>query len=154
MSEEHPDPDASGGPEDLYYTKEHEWVRIDPDKSGAVVGITDHAQEALGEVTYVEMPTVGRQVGQFGELAVVESAKAASEIGRDFVYCLKPNPAIFAPDRFDPELARRELRRDLEPARGCVVEIVMKDVTTVRNDPARLWEWSRIALEVAEEFAP
>ena len=64
-------------PEDLYYTKEHEWIRIEADE--AVVGITDHAQDALGEVTYVELPTVGDAVEQFDELAVVESAKAASE---------------------------------------------------------------------------
>ena len=65
-------------PEDLYYTKEHEWVRIDGDE--AVVGLTDHAQEALGEVTYVELPPIGKEVEQFDELAVVESAKAASEV--------------------------------------------------------------------------
>lgn len=65
-------------PENLSYTKEHEWVRVDGD--AAVVGLTDHAQEALGEVTYVEMPPVGKVVEQFGELAVIESAKAASEM--------------------------------------------------------------------------
>ena len=65
-------------PEDRYYTKEHEWVRIDPDGIG-VVGLTDHAQEALGEVTYVELPPIGKELEQFDELAVVESAKAASE---------------------------------------------------------------------------
>jgi len=64
-------------PEDLYYTKEHEWARIEGDE--ALVGITDHAQDALGEVTYVELPSVGDEVEQFDELAVIESAKAASE---------------------------------------------------------------------------
>ena len=65
-------------PEELYYTREHEWVRIDGDE--AEIGITDHAQEALGEITYVELPPVGKEVEQSGELAVVESAKAASDI--------------------------------------------------------------------------
>ena len=65
-------------PEELYYTKEHEWVRIDGDE--AEMGITDHAQEALGEITYVELPAVGKEIEQFAELAVVESAKAASDI--------------------------------------------------------------------------
>ena len=65
-------------PADLYYTKEHEWVRIEGDE--AVVGITHHAQEALGEVTYVELPEESTRVEQFGELAVIESAKAASDI--------------------------------------------------------------------------
>ncbi len=64
-------------PEDLHYTKEHEWVRLDGDE--AVVGLTDHAQDALGEVTYVELPPIGKEVEQSDELAVVESAKAASE---------------------------------------------------------------------------
>ncbi|HUV38969.1 MAG TPA: glycine cleavage system protein GcvH [Planctomycetota bacterium] len=65
-------------PADLRYTKEHEWVRIEGDE--AVVGITHHAQEALGEVTYVELPATGKRVEQFGELAVIESAKAASDV--------------------------------------------------------------------------
>ena len=65
-------------PDDLHYTKDHEWVRIDGDL--AVVGITDHAQDALGDITYVELPQVGKKFNQFDELAVVESAKAASDI--------------------------------------------------------------------------
>ena len=65
-------------PEELYYTKEHEWLRIDGDE--AEIGITGHAQEALGEITFVELPAIGKEVEQGGELAVVESAKAASDI--------------------------------------------------------------------------
>ena len=63
---------------ELRYTKEHEWVRVEGDE--AVVGITDHAQEQLGDVVYVELPAVGKAVNQFDEAAVVESVKAASEI--------------------------------------------------------------------------
>ena len=62
----------------LRYTKEHEWVRVEGDV--AVVGITDYAQEQLGDVVYVELPEVGRVAIQFQEAAVVESVKAASEI--------------------------------------------------------------------------
>ena len=62
----------------LRFTKDHEWVRQDGDT--ATVGITDYAQEQLGDVVYVELPEVGRQVEQGGEAAVVESAKAASEV--------------------------------------------------------------------------
>ena len=83
-----------------------------------------------------------------------DKAKAAEEIGKDFVIALKPTPSVFAPERFSAEAARAALRRDLEPLRGLCVEIVMKDVTTVRNDPPRLHEWARIAAEVASEFAP
>src|SRR5918911_4347050 len=60
------------------YTKDHEWVRQDGDV--ATIGITDYAQSQLGDVVYVELPEPGRQVEQGKEAAVVESAKAASEV--------------------------------------------------------------------------
>lgn len=60
------------------FTKDHEWVRQEGDV--AVVGITDFAQEQLGDVVYVELPEIGRRLAQGSEAAVVESAKAASEI--------------------------------------------------------------------------
>ena len=63
---------------DLRYTKEHEWVRLDGDR--ATVGISDHAQEQLGELVFVELPEIGRKVTQGGALAVVESVKAASDV--------------------------------------------------------------------------
>lgn len=62
----------------VYYTKEHEWVRVDGDT--ASVGITDYAQGQLGDVVFVEVPEAGRQVKRGGEAAVVESVKAASEV--------------------------------------------------------------------------
>lgn len=65
-------------PDGLYYTKEHEWVRVTD--TDAVMGITDHAQHELGDITYVELPAIGTVVTQGGELAVVESVKAASDI--------------------------------------------------------------------------
>ena len=60
------------------FTKEHEWVRQEGDL--AVIGITDYAQSQLGDVVYVELPEIGRKVVQGKEAAVVESAKAASEV--------------------------------------------------------------------------
>ena len=66
-------------PADLRYTKTHEWVRVLPD--GLVeVGITDHAQHALGDLVFVEVPEAGRRVGARDPLAVVESVKAASDV--------------------------------------------------------------------------
>jgi len=65
-------------PDDLSYTEDHEWIRLDGDV--AVVGITDHAQQALGEITYVDPPPVGTAVEQGDELAAVESAKAAADV--------------------------------------------------------------------------
>jgi len=63
---------------DLRYTRDHEWVRLDGDI--ATVGITDHAQEALGDVVFVERPVVDRMVEAGEACAVVESVKAASDI--------------------------------------------------------------------------
>lgn len=60
------------------YTKEHEWVRIDGDV--ATVGISVFAADQLGDVVYVELPPVGKKVSQGGDMAVVESAKAASDV--------------------------------------------------------------------------
>lgn len=63
---------------DIRYTEQHEWIRIDGDT--ATIGITDFAQEQLGDVVFVEFPELGKSVAQFAEAAVVESVKAASEI--------------------------------------------------------------------------
>lgn len=60
------------------YTKDHEYIRIDGDTG--IVGITDYAQSQLGDVVYVELPEVGKEVEKGGEAAVVESVKAASEV--------------------------------------------------------------------------
>ena len=62
----------------LYFTKEHEWVRVDGDT--ATVGISNHAQEALGDIVFAEVPEGGRQVSKGQEAAVVESVKAASDV--------------------------------------------------------------------------
>ena len=66
-------------PQDLKYTASHEWIRL-ADDGTAIIGITDHAQEQLGDVVFVELPDAGRQVKAGEECAVVESVKAASDI--------------------------------------------------------------------------
>jgi glycine cleavage system H protein len=66
-------------PADLKYTKSHEWVRLEADGSVAV-GITDHAQELLGDMVFVENPVLGRTLAAGEECAVVESVKAASDV--------------------------------------------------------------------------
>ncbi|MSV30122.1 MAG: glycine cleavage system protein GcvH [Bryobacterales bacterium] len=65
-------------PEDLRYTKEHEWVRVEGDTG--VIGITHHAQEALGDIVYVDLPKAGTQVERGKSLGSVESVKAVSDI--------------------------------------------------------------------------
>lgn len=79
--------------------------------------------------------------------------RAARDIGKDYVWSYKPNPAVLAEDGWRPEVARAELLRVLEHARGCPVEFIMKDISTVRRHPERLWEWARLAVEVAEGCA-
>ncbi len=64
--------------EGLLYTKDHEWVRIDADV--ATIGITDYAQQMLGELVFVELPDIGKECDGDDELAVVESTKAANDI--------------------------------------------------------------------------
>ena len=66
-------------PGDLLYTKEHEWLRREDDGS-VTVGITDHAQAALGDLVYVELPDGDQDLEADGEMAVVESVKAASDV--------------------------------------------------------------------------
>jgi glycine cleavage system H protein len=62
----------------VYFTKEHEWVRVEGDT--ATIGISDHAQEALGDIVFAEVPDAGKQVAKGQEAAVVESVKAASDV--------------------------------------------------------------------------
>jgi glycine cleavage system H protein len=62
----------------LYFTKEHEWVRVEGDT--ATVGISDHAQEQLGDIVFAEVPETGRKLSKGQEAAVVESVKAASDV--------------------------------------------------------------------------
>ena len=66
-------------PADLKYTQSHEWVKLEADGS-VTVGITDHAQEALGDIVFLDLPEAGRQLNAGEECAVVESVKAASDI--------------------------------------------------------------------------
>jgi glycine cleavage system H protein len=61
-----------------YFTREHEWIQVDGDT--ATVGITDHAQEALGDIVFTEVPEAGKQLSKGQEAAVVESVKAASDV--------------------------------------------------------------------------
>lgn len=65
-------------PADLLYSKEHEWVKLDGDV--ATIGVTDYAQHSLGDIVYVELPRVGKTVAQFGNIGVIESVKAVSDL--------------------------------------------------------------------------
>ncbi len=82
-----------------------------------------------------------------------DSQRVVREVGTDYVLSRKPNPAILAEDDWQPQRARQEMVEFMEVARGCHVELIMKDISTVRYQPQRLWEWAAIAREVAQEFA-
>ena len=81
----------------------------------------------------------------------VNEERGASEIGRDYVYSRKPSPAFLATDRFDAEAVREDLTatRVACAQYGCPVEFILKDISTVRYEPQRLFEWAEIAMQVA-----
>jgi hypothetical protein len=81
-----------------------------------------------------------------------DTGRMVEQVGTDYVLSRKPNPAVFATDEWHPDRARRELRDFLEKARGCHVELIMKDISTVRYQPQRLWEWATMAMEEAQAF--
>ncbi len=88
---------------ELRFTKDHEWVRLDGDT--ATVGITDHAQQALGDLVFVELPEPGRTVDASEACAVVESVKAASDVFAPLAGTItETNPALAE----DPALVNRE----------------------------------------------
>ncbi|MCE5279182.1 MAG: hypothetical protein ABFD92_08820 [Planctomycetaceae bacterium] len=84
----------------------------------------------------------------------VKPERGAAELKTDYVYSHKPNPAILAEDVWRPDQARRELIDVLDRIKGCRVEVILKDVSTVRRQPQRLWEWAKIAAEVVQQYAP
>jgi glycine cleavage system H protein len=90
-------------PEGLLYSKEHEWLKVEGEL--ATVGITDYAQNSLGDIVYVELPRVGQTIKQFASIGVVESVKAVSDlytpIGGEVT---EVNPALEA----DPALVNRD----------------------------------------------
>lgn len=79
--------------------------------------------------------------------------KGVAEIGNDYVFSSKPNPAIVCGHAWHPDLARKRYREVLEKTRGCSVELILKDISTVEYEPQRLWEWTQIGMEEAENFA-
>ena len=79
-----------------------------------------------------------------------DQERGATEIGGDYVFSRKPNPAFLAFDRFDADAVRADLvaTREICDRHGCPLELILKDISTVRYEPARLTEWSRIAMDV------
>lgn len=83
-----------------------------------------------------------------------DSKKIIDAIGSDYVMSRKPNPAVVAMDSFSPELAEKEIREFMDLTDDSMhVELIFKDISTVRHDPRRLWEWESIAMKTAEDYA-
>jgi len=110
-------------PAGLLYSKEHEWVKMDGDV--ATVGITEYAQNSLGDIVYVELPRVGAELQQFGNIGVIESVKAVSDIytpvGGEVV---EVNGELEA----DPALVNRE-----PFGTGWLFKVKLADVTQPQN---------------------
>jgi hypothetical protein len=83
----------------------------------------------------------------------VNIERAAHKLGSDFVYSYKPNPALVASEGWDAAQIRCDLRHFFEVTRGCQVEVILKDISTVRYQPQRLWDFAEIAHQEANAFA-
>ncbi|MCB9989911.1 MAG: glycine cleavage system protein GcvH [Rhodospirillales bacterium] len=107
--------------DNLKYTAEHEWIKIE-DGDVAVIGITAYAQDALGDLVYVDLPDVGRKVAKGEDFAVVESVKTAAE-----VYSPVSGEVVGVNDNLsnDPELIKKSLEE------GWIAKIKMEDAAEI-----------------------
>ncbi len=83
-----------------------------------------------------------------------EFETTAEAVGNKYVVSLKPNPAVLASREWNPEVVKADLKRILRifKSHNCSIEIIMKDISTVRHQPFRLWDWARIAGNVIDEL--
>jgi len=84
----------------------------------------------------------------------IDFDKAVENVRDEFIFAWKPSPAVLAASSWNPELVRKDMEEKLKKARkfDCVMEIHMKDISTVNYQPKRLWEWAQIAAEVTERY--
>jgi glycine cleavage system H protein len=109
-------------PADLKYTESHEWVRVESDGT-LTIGITDHAQEALGDIVFVDLPPAGKAVEAGAPIAVIESVKAASDIYAPVAgEIVEHNPALAdTPDQINSSPYDSWLFK-LKPAAGAALD--------------------------------
>ena len=117
----------------LYYTGEHEWVRVE--NGTATIGISDHAQEALGDIVFAEVPAQGRALNKGDEAAVVESVKAASDVYAPIAGEVIDSNAALADD---PSLINRDPEGD-----GWFFKMTVADAAELDGlmDEAAYREW-------------
>ena len=117
----------------VYFTREHEWIRVEGDT--ATVGISNHAQEALGDIVFAEVPEAGRKLNKGQEAAVVESVKAASDVYAPAAgEVVEGNPAVAD----DPSLINRDPEGE-----GWFFKLKLDDASAVEGlmDEASYREW-------------
>ena len=111
-------------PDDLKYTKDHEWLRVE-DNNTAVVGITDYAQDQLGDIVYVELPEVGTEIDAAAPFGVVESVKAVSDLTAPASgVVLEVNEPLME----SPETLNEDTYED-----GWLIKIKLSDKTELNN---------------------
>ncbi len=124
-------------PTDRKYTKEHEWIKFDGDI--ATIGITDFAQEQLTDVVFVELPEIGKQIEQNGNLCVVESVKSVSDIFSpvsgeivEVNKALENSPALVNNDPFESGwIVKLKIRKETESAQLMTSEEYNKFLTEI-----------------------
>ena len=106
-------------PKELYYTESHEWVKVEA--GFAYVGITDYAQDSLGEIVFIELPEENDQVTQFSEFAAIESVKAASDLNAPLSGVivavneeLEDSPELLNEDPYENWIIKIEIEDDTE----------------------------------------
>ncbi len=107
------------------------------------------------EPLHNKLDAVIRNVPRLRRISIspwADISKSASILQDKYIFSWKPNPAILAGEKFNPELVRTSIKEFCEKTRGCVTEIIMKDTHTVRSEPRRIHEWVRIAKEIRDEF--
>ena len=106
-------------------------------------GCCEQLTDKIGELK--KIPNLRR----IGVAPVADVRKCAEQIGRDYVLSWKPNPAMVCVG-FDANYVRSAIRQGLQDSRGCNVDVMLKDISTVQGHPERLKEWTQIAREEAE----
>ncbi len=110
-------------PADLLYTKDHEWVRINGTE--ATIGITEHAQQALGDIVFCELPKIGRELKSHETFGVVESIKAVSDL-----YCPIPGKVVAINDA---AIANPALINSASQTDGWLIKIVFADNDSLKS---------------------
>ena len=137
-----------------YATRWYEFSSLETKLPRFGLGYCCEASEAISEPLDDKVDII-RHLPHVRKISMspwVDVEKGAERLGRDFVFSRKPNPAFLAWDTWKPEAVEQELRDTYEKCSryGCPVEFILKDISTVRYQPQRLWEWVDIAMRVVK----